>query len=69
MTLHNISFYQIFYSFLSDNGIIIIPGENFLAPKWYHSINITQKNLYLRKINKTLLNTYKYINKTWLKQS
>ena len=51
-----------------DNGIIIIHQEKFLAPKWYYSINKTQTNLYLHKINKTLLNIYKYINKTWLRQ-
>ena len=65
MTLYNISFYQVFYSSL----IIIIPRENFLALKWYRSINNTKENLYLHKINKTPLNIYKYINKTCLKRN
>ena len=69
MTLCNISFYQIFYSSLIENGIIIIPRGKFLALKWYHSIYNTKKNLYLHKINKTPLNIYKYINKTCLKQN
>ena len=67
MTLYNISFYQISYSSLIDNDIIIIPGGNFLKPTGYHSINNTKIMLYLHKINKTPLNIYKYINKTCLK--
>ena len=51
----------------NNNAIIIIPQENRLVPKLYHSINNTKIVLetkhYLHKINKTPFNMYKYINK------
>ena len=43
--------------------------KKFWCQNGTHSINNTKKEIYPHKIDKTLLNIYKYINKTCLKQN